>query len=231
MPRIRRIIDIGSGIHPHKAVGLAARHSKSRILGVEKGPVNLIPSLQRHGLSTIPTNLEIHANTHVRALLRRTPNDQFSHAYSYLVLDNMSTTDRIHTIHEVYRTLQPGATYTILATGEHVRSFTRELSAAGFVISTKSLSLNQVKKMGSESTEFNANLVTTVLASTGYHTASQQKKREMQEVVYQGIVAHKRSVEPVLSGIEKRVLREVREDIERFFTHPFVLLKAKKRRK
>lgn len=232
MPRPRRVIEIGAGVSPRKALSLASRHPKTHFTAVELQRISM-----GHGLRQIkgfqkPANLEVRDQINARRVLERSPANHYSHAYSYFVLENMAWVDRVHVLHQVYRTLQPGATYSVLSAGAYERTFVRELMNAGFKVTTRPLSADKVEKMGSDDTESHAQLVRQGMTFVGYRKANAETKQLLEEGAREVIRNWSRKHNgPDASRGAKLAEREALEDVAKTFTRSFVLLTARKPRK
>lgn len=236
MPRkhyVRRVLEIGAGFIPRKALDLALRHPKTTFTVVEKGPINkkgIAERLKESG-KNIPSTIELLQSREGTEFLSQQPSDRFSHVYSHFLLNNNTRVQKLKLINQIYRTLRPGGRYFAVEDYSSSLELTRELIALGFQVSFKPLSATDLEKLGTDFSTIHSKLFT--VAFRIYSAASPARQKELIEAMRKSAEHSTLQVEgspPYRTGTI-RSLERILSNINDISENMFVVIIAKKPRK
>jgi phospholipid N-methyltransferase len=149
MPRIKRVLEIGSGIGAQKAIATALDHPKVSVTAVELMPGNEHEVLLRR-FGTARKNLRVERGksviSHLLTTWKKEKQPVYDHAYAHWVLSNMPRQVRLNLFRELIKNLRPGAKWAIVDEGFIEAQIPEELTKAGFRVTVKRLGLNELIK-------------------------------------------------------------------------------------
>jgi len=150
MRRIRKVLEVGCGIGAQKAIAMAIDHPDREIHGVDREPGSqherLLQLLRRENLRNLKVTKGKSAVTYLRELWEKEKTPIYDHAYAHWVLSTMSRQVRLGLFKELIKNIKPGAKWSIIDEGFIEEQIADELREAGFKVSARRITLNELIK-------------------------------------------------------------------------------------
>lgn len=159
MKGTRTVVGLGEGPRARKAIDLALKHKKTNFIAVEKLKADKLTHfkyLKEKGHIGVPANLTIKSGTGAGKFLSSQKANSFNHVYSHFLLQHVSFSERKQIFAELMRTLKPGARFSTIEDGHYGKAFPLELQRAGFKVTTKMISPEELLRIGTDNADMNA---------------------------------------------------------------------------
>jgi SAM-dependent methyltransferase len=157
--RIKRIGGLGEGKRLRKAVDLSLRHKSVEVVAVEKADLNQLAHfdyLREKGQRTKPANLTVKAGIAAEKYLAGEKPNSFDHLYAHFLTQHLAFAKRRELFAQVWRTLKPGTRFVVMDAWAYEKPLAMELRNAGFRVSTKRLTPEEVMRLGADNVDINA---------------------------------------------------------------------------
>ena len=155
----RTVVGLGEGLRARKAIDLALKHKKTNFIAVEKlkaSELSHFKYLKDRGQRMMPSNLTIKTGTGAGKFLSAQKANSLDHVYSHFLLQHVAFAERKQIFGELMRAMKPGARFSTVEDGHYGKAFPLELQRAGFKVTTKRLSPEEVARMGTDNADMNA---------------------------------------------------------------------------
>lgn len=231
------VLELAAGERGRKVVELALAHPKTQFVAIDHLNVDYKGYLQSKGVKRVPSNLKVieHRDA-LQQLLRSKPNF-FDHVYTHFLLQHLSYAQRTSICQELLRVLKPGAKFVTVEQYHVSRQIPLELRKAGFKVTVKPMSVQQLFKLGTDCGDLNAQRATLTerrIAAARAYGGREAEEAEKQVMINGGRwqMMNTANVNGDLKTIEgRKALERIMQDEERQFTHShFYVITATKPR-
>ena len=241
----RRVAELGAGLRARKIIKLAIAHPEIEFQSVDILPAAYWHYLKQRRLHTKPANVNIRGKTDAIDFLQKQPDQSFFHIYSHFMLQHVNYQKRQKIFSELMRTLYPGGKFTTIEDLLFEKQLVLELEEAGFKVSVRRLTPEQLLNLGSDNSDMNARHSIRIRAefiSELERVPLQFKAEAAERGLSAALKACRNHVRQKLLKIEGgKSSKEARVAIDRIVSSvsdilgntrpPFVLIYAKKLRK
>lgn len=229
--KTRKMIGHGDGILAKKAVDIALRHKNVEVTSTEAIKSKYGQYLKMLGLKEKPANLNVKGKTNSAKYLKTLRENSIDHQWAHFSSTSMSYYVRRAFFEEVFRTLKPGRNLTIIDSGMAGQEICNELKRAGFKVSMRRLSPEEILKLKTpDAINFarrtEIDITKNLFAYNG--KIPKQVLRELQE----GWIKLKTSTEPKINPEVLASIRRVAQQMQKSMSEkPFAKIVAVKTRR
>ena len=159
--RLKRIVGLGEGKRLRKSVDLASRHPNTEFVAVEKADATQLDHFQylrERGAKVKPANLTIKAGISAEKYLASQKANSFDHEFAHFLTQHLSYAKRKEVFREVWRTLKPGSKFIVIEAWAYDKTLQMELRNAGFGVSAKRITAEELLKLRADNADANARL-------------------------------------------------------------------------